>query len=226
MNKNISEERFQQLKKSAIGSLEDPGEAKKHLPKTDSDQKPILYLFRHTETHDNKNRIFSGRRDVELTPDGKKQAKKLAQKLKDKQIDVFMSSPLTRCRQTLKPLMELKPNVPYEPQKGLEERDYGDLTGKDKMKLMEEKQRQTILWRRAWDYPPPNGESLKMVWENRIKPFCQNLETRMRQEKINVAFAGTNNTMRLIRMYFEDLTKEQASIVENPFGDYASYHIS
>ncbi len=222
----MDKKRFQKLKKSALGSVKAPGQTQKELPKTDSQQKPILYLFRHTQTHDNKNRIFSGRRDVELTQAGKEQAKKLAQKLKDKQIDLFLSPPLTRCQQTLDPLMKLKPQVPYEPQEGIKERDYGDLTGKNKMKLIKEKPKQFILWKRAWDYPPPNGESLKMVWENRVKPFCQQLEKKVLEENINVAFCGNNNTMRLIRMYFEDLTKNQASIVENPFGDYTSYHIS
>lgn len=226
MLNKISTERFQQLKKSALSSLKTPGQANKQLPKTDSAQKPILYLFRHTETYDNKNRIFSGRRDPSLTPKGKKQAQELAQKLKDKQIDLFLSPPLTRCRQTLEPLMSLKPNVSYQPQKGLQERDYGDLTGKNKMELMKTNPRETILWRRAWDYPPPNGESLKMVWENRLQPFCKKLEQKMLKENINVAFSGTNNTVRLIRMYFEDLSYRQSTILENPFGDFASYHIT
>lgn len=213
------------LKEAAIKSLEKPGGAAEELPKTKDNQKPILYLFRHTQTNDNIKRIFSGRRQTSLTPKGRQQAKELAEKLKDKQIDLFISPPLKRCEQTLEPLFKYFPKVPYLQKKELVERDYGELTGKSKMRIMKEYPEKAILWRRSWDVPPPGGESLKQVWETRIKPFCQWLEDKLRKEKINVAYSGTNNTVRLIRMYFEKLPLEKMLTLENPYGDYASYHI-
>jgi 2,3-bisphosphoglycerate-dependent phosphoglycerate mutase len=196
------------------------------MPKTQKTEKPILYLFRHTETEDNVNRVFSGcRRNPKLTQLGKQQAEALAEKLKNKEIDLFISPPLSRCEQTLTPLRRYFPNTPYEQRAELVERDYGDLTGKNKLEIMRLNPKKAVLWRRSWDVAPPNGESIKQVWEGRIKQFCKWLEQKMKNEKINVAYSGTNNTVRLIRMYFEKLSIEEMLTMENPYGDYASYSL-
>ncbi len=213
------------LKQAALSSLQNPGHGQT-MPKTTETKKPILYLFRHTQTEDNVNRVFSGsRRNPKLTPLGQKQAQELAQKLKNKEIDLFISPPLLRCSQTLKPLQQYFPHTPYIQKKELVERDYGDLTGKNKLEIMKLNPEQATLWRRGWDTPPPNGESIKQVWEGRIKQFCLSLETQMKKETINVAYSGTNNTVRLIRMYFEKLSIEKMLTIENPYADYASYRI-
>ncbi len=212
------------LKKAAIDSLKNPGKNKVSLPKDES-HPPVLYLFRHTQTNDNIRRIFSGRRQTSLTKEGEKQAKMLAEKLKNKKIDLFISPPLKRCKQTLSPLKKYFPNVPYIQKKELVERDYGDLTGKSKLRIMKLYPEKAILWRRSWNYPPPNGESLKTVWETRIKLFVKWLENKIKKENINVAYAGTNNTVRLIRMYFEKLSIEQMLTLENPYGDYVAYSL-
>ncbi len=216
---------LKKLQQAAQQSLDNPGQGKP-MPKTDSTQKPILYLFRHTQTEDNLNRVFSGsRRNPKLTPEGKMQAQQLAEKLKNKEIDLFISPPLIRCEQTLVPLRQYFIKVPYLQKKEIVERDYGDLTGKNKLEIMKMNPEKAVLWRRSWDVAPPNGESIKDVWDGRIKQFCLWLEQKMQQEKINVAYAGTNNTVRLIRMYFEKLSIEQMLTIENPYGDYASYSL-
>jgi bisphosphoglycerate-dependent phosphoglycerate mutase len=55
-------------------------------------------------------------------------------------------------------------DVPTEHSAALNERDYGDYTGKNKWE-MEEKigVEEFEKLRRGWDYPVPNGETLKMV---------------------------------------------------------------
>ncbi len=216
--------------KSAQKSLENPGLAAKPLPKTDeSAGEPILYLFRHGETEDNKDKIFSGRRNSLLTPKGVEQSKELAEKLKDKKIDVAIFSDIAegksdRAERTLEEVLKFHPETKKEAAKFLVERDYGELTGTSKAELNKKDPELCLKYRRSWDFPPPYGESLKMVWENRVQKFCQDLEERMREEKINVAISCTNNTMRLIRIYFEKLSIEQALELENPLAvDYASY---
>ena len=59
---NISRKEFERLAKSAQNSLQKPGASQNKLPKTKSTTKPILIVFRHTQTFDNARRIFSGRR--------------------------------------------------------------------------------------------------------------------------------------------------------------------
>jgi 2,3-bisphosphoglycerate-dependent phosphoglycerate mutase len=214
---------FEKIKKAAIASLKKPGASRQLLPKEESKEQPTIYLFRHTETDDNFKRIFSGRRDSHLTPRGKQQAEKLAKKLKDKKINLFIISPLSRCRQTVAPIIKYHPQAEMEEEKLLLERDYGDLTGKSKEKLMAENWEKAILYRRSYDVPPPGGETLQEVQEKRVYPFCQQLKKRIKKEKINIALCCTNNTMRLMRMFFEDLSITAMLTLENPFTDYVAY---
>lgn len=214
---------------SAQKSLETPGLASTPLPKADESAsgRPILYLFRHGETEDNKNRTFSGRHDSPLTTEGIKQAQVLAEILKDKKIDLAIYSNLRRAKDTLDEVLKFHSETKTEASELLLERDYGELTGMSKLELNEKDPELCLKYRRSWDFPPPNGESLKMVWENRVKKFCQDLEKRIRSEKINVAISCTNNTMRLIRMYFEKLSIKQTLELENPLAqDYTSYLIN
>lgn len=221
---------FDKIKKAAIESLKKPGSAKKPLPKKESDKYSTLYVFRHTETNDNFNRVFSGRRNSRLTPKGIRQAKELAKLLKDKKIDIAIFSDIAkgksdRAERTLEEVLKYHPETKKEAAKFLVERDYGALTGTSKLKLSKKNPELCLKYRRSWDYPPPNGESLQMVWKNRLQKFCQDLEKKMRREKINIAISCTNNTMRLIRMYFEGLSIEETLIIENPFSDYAAYAV-
>lgn len=214
---------FEKIKKAAIASLKKPGRSQKPLPKKESGKFSTLYVFRHTQTHDNFRRIFSGRRQSRLTEQGIRQAKLLARKLKNKKIDLFIISPLVRCQQTVKPIKKEHPRAKLKKEKLLTERDYGRLTGKSKAKLMRENFEKAVLYRRSYDVPPPGGESIKQVQQKRVFPFCKKLEKKLSQEKINVAVCCTNNTMRLIRMYFENLPIEKMLTLENPFIDYAAY---
>ena len=212
------------LAKSHEESLKRPGIASGPLPKNESNIRPTLYVFRHGQTYDNINRIFSGRREARLTPEGVKQCEELAEKLKNKRIDLGIYSNNIRARDTLKIALKYHPNVKKETTSTLLERDYGDLTGTSKLELNKKDPKLCQKYRRSWDFPPPNGESLKMVWDNRLKKFCQDLEKRIRKENIWVAVSCTGNTMRLIRKYFENLTIQQTLAIESPTAqDYASY---
>lgn len=210
---------------SAQKSLQKPGGvSNKPLPKTKQGKKPILYLFRHGETFDNQRRIFSGRRDSKLTPKGIVQAQSLAKKLKGKTIDLGIYSPLHRAKQTLQIVLKKHPKVKIESEPLLLERDYGQLTGTSKLKLNQRHPKLCLKYRRSFDFPPPKGESLKEVKIKRVDPFCAKLVKRMKAKKINVALSCTNNTMRLIRMYFEHLSVKQMLELENPLAtDYCAY---
>lgn len=59
-----------------------------------------LILVRHGETDFNKERRFQGQLDEPLNKEGEKQAKRLANILKDANIDIIISSPLKRALKT------------------------------------------------------------------------------------------------------------------------------
>jgi len=60
-----------------------------------------LFVFRHSETFDNRRSIFSGWRDPELTLKGVSQAQDIAEQLKRYRIDYAFTSHLRRARKTL-----------------------------------------------------------------------------------------------------------------------------
>ncbi len=212
---------------AALASLQHPGQSTTPLPKLKNKKPPILYIFRHCQSYDNIRHIFSGQRNSHLTPEGKKQAKKLAVKLKEEPINLFISPPLARCLETLQEVKKYHPQAKILTFPQLSERDYGSLTGKSKLRMMKLYPQKTLLWRRSWQVAPPNGESLEMVWNNRIRPFLINwLIPYARKEKINIGWVATNNTMRLVRMFFEHLSIEEMLQLENPYGDWAEYSLT
>ena len=71
------------------------------MPKDENPQYPIIYIFRHGQSEDNQEMIFSGWRDAKLTKKGIDQALEIADKLKDKKIDYLYSSTQSRAFDTL-----------------------------------------------------------------------------------------------------------------------------
>jgi len=213
------------LTASAFLSILDPGKTKKKLPKIESSKYPEIYVFRHGETYDNQNKVFSGRRDTKITARGKRQAKILTGKLKNKEIDVCVTSSLIRSKDTATIALKDK-EIKFEIDDRIIERDYGKLSGKNKFKLTKEDPVKAVKYRRFYDYPPPGGESGKMVKE-RVFEFCNELVKRIREEKINVALSTHGNSMKMIRLYFEKLPLVEVLVQENPLGtDYAEYVVT
>ena len=91
-----------------------------------------LYFIRHGESQFNIERRFAGRTDTPLTDEGRKQAKKAGQNARKLQIDLIVSSPLSRAYETAKIIaVEIGyPEVSIEINPLLIERDYGSLSGK------------------------------------------------------------------------------------------------
>ncbi len=88
-----------------------------------------IYLIRHGETTGDVEDRYGGDYDDDLTQKGRTQAKKLAQKLRNKKIEVVFSSPLKRTQQTAMILSE-NLGIKVRILKEIKERNhYGILTG-------------------------------------------------------------------------------------------------
>ncbi|MCA9308430.1 MAG: histidine phosphatase family protein [Patescibacteria group bacterium] len=197
------------------------------LPKSEDPNYPILYVFRHGQTEDNKALVFSGWRDSPLSDAGKEQAKVLAEKLKDKNIHMLIASDQIRAVETMKIAMSLNKAKDLEIIKDprIKERCYGDYQGKSKLDLQLENPEFLHDLRRSYDFVPPNGESVKMTVE-RVRNFLDEVLPHMKQNKINVAVSCHGNSIRGIRQYFENLTEEETAEIETPLAkDYAAYNI-
>lgn len=198
------------------------------MPKEEVEGYPILYIFRHGQSEDNENMIFSGWRDAKLTQKGIDQAIELAKILKDKKIDYLYSSTQSRAIDTLKyaiSLNENAKNLEIHQDERLKERSYGDLQGTSKLELFLENEDLCNEYRRSYYKKASNGESLEEV-VTRVKDFISQLLPLMKEKRINVAISCHGNSIRGFRQYFENLTPEQVTKIETPLGsDYIAYTI-
>ena len=92
--------------------------------------KKHFYIFRHGQTVWNAEGRPQGQHEypVPLTMEGREQAQKLADKLKDKKIKLIVSSDLLRAQQTGEIVAQAL-GVPLEFDRRLREVDYGILNG-------------------------------------------------------------------------------------------------
>ncbi len=180
-----------------------------------------LILIRHQESEWNKLGRWTGKRDIPLTQTGFERSKKVGLFIKDIdiKIDNAFASMEVRSIETLSCILnacELY-DVPTKHAKELNERDYGDYTGNNKWemeKLLGEKD--FIKIRRSWDYIPPNGESLKMVYE-RVLPYFENEILPLINKGKNVLVVGHGNSLRSLLKYIESIPDEEIANVEFEF---------
>ena len=82
-----------------------------------------LYVVRHGETIWNVERKVQGITDIPLTEKGMKEAEELQELISTLNIDVVISSPLERARETAKILVDFK--LPINTDDRIKERDWG-----------------------------------------------------------------------------------------------------
>ena len=170
-----------------------------------------LVLFRHGQSVWNLENKFTGWVDVELTPKGVEEAKAAGTKIKGLHFDYAYASALKRAQNTLAIALETAQHPPLIPifNKALNERMYGELQGLDKTET-EKKYgpEQVKIWRRSYDVPPPNGESLKDTAARVIPYFESEIVPKLKAGK-NVVIAAHGNSLRALIMYLEKMTPAQ-----------------
>jgi 2,3-bisphosphoglycerate-dependent phosphoglycerate mutase len=187
----------------------------------------ILVLVRHGESEYNKLGLWTGWTDISLTLKGHEEAKNTGKKLLGIHFDYAFTSNLIRTKQTLNDILEvLGQNPQIISNKALNERDYGDFTGQDKWKIKEnlgEEKFHEI--RRSWDIPPPNGESLKMVYEREIPYYNAEIEPKLKQGK-NVIVVAHGNSLRALVKYLENVPDTQIASLEIATGEAYVYKVN
>lgn len=105
----------------------------------------------------------------------------------------------------------------------LNERYYGDLQGMNKDEARQQFGKEQVhIWRRSFDVPPPNGESLKMTAERTIPYFKQHILTALQAGK-NILVSAHGNSLRSIVMELEQLSEEAVLQLEIATGDPRRY---
>jgi 2,3-bisphosphoglycerate-dependent phosphoglycerate mutase len=170
----------------------------------------LLVLCRHGQSDWNLKNLFTGWKDPDLTPQGVEEAKAAARKLKARGIafDLAFTSALIRAQHTCRLILEglEQPGLETIRNQALNERNYGALAGlnKDEARLKWGED-QVHLWRRSYDVPPPEGESLKDT-AARVLPYYvhQILPKVLAGKRVLVAAHG--NSLRALIMAMEGLS--------------------
>lgn len=173
-----------------------------------------IYIFRHGQTTDNKNHIFSGFRDVDLTLEGEEEAKKIGEELKNIPVNKAYASDQIRSKHTLELVLNnYHKNVELLEDPRIKERDYGNLTGLSKDEISASDPKNYALWHRSYDVAPPQGECIKDV-EKRVMSFLNDeIPTWKKDDVIFISAHG--NSLRPMRKHFEHLTNEEMCSFEH-----------
>ena len=100
----------------------------------------------------------------------------------------------------------------------LNERDYGDLVGLNKKETAEKfGEKQVHIWRRSYETPPPNGESLKNVVD-RVSPYFQENIKPLLEKGKNILIAAHGNSLRAMMIELGMYKSEEISSIELPTG--------
>ncbi len=180
-----------------------------------------LILVRHQESEWNKLGRWTGHRDIHLTPLGFDRSNKFGLYIKNLniKIDNAFASMQVRSIETLSCILnncELY-DIPTKHAVELDERDYGDYTGNNKWEMEKELGEENFLKiRRSWDYTPPNGESLKTVYE-RVVPYFKKEILPLINKGENVLIVGHGNSLRSLLKYIENISDEKIADVEFDF---------
>ncbi|XP_020207916.1 uncharacterized protein LOC109792874 [Cajanus cajan] len=96
----------------------------------------------------------------------------------------------------------------------LNERMYGELQGLNKQETADKYGKEQVHeWRRSYDTPPPNGESLEMCAERAVAYFRDQIEPQLLSGK-NIMIAAHGNSLRSIIMYLDKLTSQEVISLE------------
>ena len=154
-----------------------------------------LLLIRHGEVEASYQKKFGGTIDMNLSPNGKRQAKILADYLRDKTIDAIYASPMKRVQQTLAPTLKLK-RQPQTIFAGLREIDFGQWSGLGWLEVQERFGFQSHQWlHQIHRHGVPDGESGK-VFRARVEPPLRQIIKNHAGE--NVAIFCHGGVIRMI----------------------------
>jgi 2,3-bisphosphoglycerate-dependent phosphoglycerate mutase len=181
-----------------------------------------IFIFRHGQTEDNKTHTFSGFRQSDLTSEGIAEAKTIGETLKNEKVTRAYQSDLIRSQHTLQLVLEgYHQGVEVITDPRIKERDYGNLTGKNKDVIEHQTPEQFKLWHRSYEVAPPGGESIKDV-EVRVLAFLNDVLPTLKPEDV-VFISASANSMRPMRKYFEHLSNEEMCSYEYTPGKVYSY---
>ncbi|PZP40270.1 MAG: 2,3-bisphosphoglycerate-dependent phosphoglycerate mutase [Pseudomonas fluorescens] len=188
-----------------------------------------LILTRHGQSDGNKRNVFTGWLDLPLTEQGEQEARNAGQRLKAAGLtpSVAFSSELQRAMRTCDLMLEElgQADLSVTRNSALNERDYGNLNGLNKDEARAKwGEEQVHIWRRAYDTPPPGGESLRDTVA-RVLPYYVNKVLPQVLSNETTLVAAHGNSLRALIMALEGIPSEEIPSVELATGEIYVYKL-
>ena len=189
-----------------------------------------LILVRHGQSEWNEQNLFTGWKDPGLTELGIKEAKNAGSLISDKgiQFDEMFTSMLVRAQDTGAIILDSinQQNIPITKNKALNERNYGSLAGLNKDDARKKwGEEQVHIWRRSFDIPPPEGESLKDTAERVLPYFHEYIMPKVIQG-LSILVAAHGNSLRALIMELDLISSEDIVKLEIPTGAPIQYEFN
>lgn len=186
-----------------------------------------LILVRHGQSEWNSKNLFTGWKDPGLTELGVKEAKDAGKLIANKGIlfDLMYTSMLTRAQKTGDLILqEMRHHeITIIKNEALNERNYGSLAGLNKDEARKKwGDDQVHIWRRSFDIPPPDGESLKDTAE-RVLPYFKSEIMPKVIEGSSILIAAHGNSLRSLIMELDSISSEEIVNLEIPTGAPIQY---
>ena len=212
-----------------------------------------LILLRHGNSVWNQKNLFTGWVDVDLSDQGRQEAKRAGELLGEKNLlpDLLYTSVLKRAINTAHiALDQIDRNwIPTERSWRLNERHYGSLQGLDKAETLEKygpEQFQT--WRRSYDTPPPpiaddaeysqahderyaglgdalpRTECLKDVLVRMLPYWHSDISESLRAGK-KVLITAHGNSLRALVKHLDDIRDDESAELNIPTGIPLHYRL-
>jgi len=187
-----------------------------------------LVLVRHGQSEWNLLNQFTGHVDIELSKQGEEEARKAARLIKDITLHKAHTSDLKRAQRTLDLILDelCCKEIEIKKHSAIKERNYGDLNGMNKEDAKKKfGEDQFKKYRRSWDVPPPNGESLKDTYCRCIPCFEQEILKDLKDGH-NVIVAAHGNSLRAIVKHLEQIADDEIPNLEIGTGEIYVYEIA
>jgi bisphosphoglycerate-dependent phosphoglycerate mutase family 1 len=199
-----------------------------------------VYVFRHGRTVYNVKGLFTGWKKTKLTWRGKRDAKKVAKKLKNVKFQVAFKTRLPRSMETLKYILKYHPECKkiitddrmiersYGILEGTTHKQFVDKIGKrsynlrvegDAIENLDPKQRKKVekfLGEREY-HAVHRGYNVAVPKgesfadvEKRVRKFIEYLKKYIKKHKVNVVISSHGNSIRLFRKIMEGASRKEA----------------
>ncbi len=189
-----------------------------------------LILVRHGQSEWNAKNLFTGWKDPGLTDQGVSEAKNAGKLISEQNIefDIMYTSMLSRAQKTGDIILGIlnHKEIPIIKNEALNERHYGNLAGLNKDDARKKwGEEQVHIWRRSFDIPPPDGESLKDT-ADRVLPYFEAEIMPKVVSGSSILIAAHGNSLRALIMKLDSISPEDIVKLEIPTGAPIQYEFT